>query len=98
MNPLGSFGIHWDPLGSLQIASDPNGSDSQTDRQTDGQTDRQTDTQTNKQTNIWAFRIIESIGPEGRCFEKQDPNEQPANKQFVNKNSLLSQQYKYKNT
>ena len=29
----------------------------QTDRQTDGQTDRQT------------FRLIESIGPEGRCFE-----------------------------
>ena len=25
--------------------------------------------QTNKQTNIWTFRLIESIGPEGRCFE-----------------------------
>ena len=27
-------------------------------------------THTNKQTNIWTFRLIESIGPEGRCFEK----------------------------
>ena len=25
--------------------------------------------QTNKQTDIWTFRLIESIGPEGRCFE-----------------------------
>ena len=34
----------------------------QTHGQTDGQTDRRTDTRT--------FRLIESIGPEGRCFEK----------------------------
>ena len=26
-------------------------------------------TQTNKQTDIWTFRLIESIGPEGPCFE-----------------------------
>ena len=30
---------------------------------------RQTDKQTDRQTNIWTFRLIESIGPEGRCFE-----------------------------
>ena len=30
---------------------------------------RQTDRQTDKPTNIWTFRLIESIGPEGRCFE-----------------------------
>ena len=29
----------------------------------------QTDRQTNTQTNIWTFRVIKSIGPEGRCFE-----------------------------
>ena len=28
-----------------------------------------TDRQTDRQTNIWTFRLIESIGPEGRCFE-----------------------------
>ena len=28
--------------------------------------------QTDKQTNIWTFRLIESIGPEGLCFEKTD--------------------------
>ena len=33
------------------------------------QTDRQTDRQTNTHTNIWTFRLIESIGPEGQCFE-----------------------------
>ena len=37
-----------------------------TDGQTDGRTDRQTDRQTDRRT----FRLIESIGPEGRCFEK----------------------------
>ena len=37
----------------------------QTDRRTDGQTDRQTDRRT--------FRLIESNGPEGRCFEKYVP-------------------------
>ena len=26
-------------------------------------------TQTHKHTNIWTFQHIESIGPEGRCFE-----------------------------
>ena len=25
--------------------------------------------QTNRQTDIWTFRLIESIGPKGRCFE-----------------------------
>ena len=34
----------------------------QTDRRTDGRTDRRT------------FRLIESIGPEGRCFEKYTYN------------------------
>ena len=29
----------------------------------------QTDKQTNRQTDIWTFRLIERIGPEGRCFE-----------------------------
>ena len=29
-----------------------------------------TDRQTDRQTNIRTFRLIESIGPEGRCFEK----------------------------
>ena len=28
-----------------------------------------TQRQTNTQTDIWTFRLIESIGPEGRCFE-----------------------------
>ena len=31
----------------------------------------QTNRHTNTQTDIWTFRLIESIGPEGRCFEKQ---------------------------
>ena len=35
--------------------------------QTDRQTDRRTDVQTDGRTN----RLIESIGPEGRCFENQ---------------------------
>ena len=35
------------------------------------QTDRQTDTRTHRR----AFRLIESIGPEGRCFEKDDNKE-----------------------
>ena len=30
----------------------------------------QTDRQTDRQTNIWILRLIESIGPEGHCFEK----------------------------
>ena len=29
--------------------------------------------QTHTHTNIWTFRLIESIGPEGRCFEKLLP-------------------------
>ena len=28
-----------------------------------------TDRQTDKHTHIWTFRLIESIGPKGRCFE-----------------------------
>ena len=32
----------------------------------------QTDRQTDRQTNIWTFRLIESIGPAGRCFEKHE--------------------------
>ena len=28
-----------------------------------------TNRQTDKQTNIWTFRLIKSIGPEGQCFE-----------------------------
>ena len=36
--------------------------------QTHTQTDIQTQTQT--KTDIWTFRLIESIGPEGRFFEK----------------------------
>ena len=31
---------------------------------------KQTYKQTHRQKNIWTFRLIESIGPEGRCFEK----------------------------
>ena len=30
----------------------------------------QTNRQTDIHTNIWTFRLIESIGPEGLCFEK----------------------------
>ena len=30
---------------------------------------KHTDTQTDTHTHIWTFRLIESIGPEGRCFE-----------------------------
>ena len=33
---------------------------------------RQTDTQIDRQTNMWTFRLIESIGPEGRCFENKE--------------------------
>ena len=29
----------------------------------------QTDRQTDRQTHIWTYRLIESIDPEGRCFE-----------------------------
>jgi hypothetical protein len=32
-------------------------------------TDRQTDGQTHRRTNRRTFQLIESIGPEGRCFE-----------------------------
>ena len=32
-------------------------------------TDKRTDTRTDRQTDRWTFRLIESIGPEGRCFE-----------------------------
>ena len=42
----------------------------------------QTDKQTDRQTHIWTFRLIESIGPEGRCFENSQPltiNKQPYN-------------------
>ena len=35
--------------------------------QTDGHTDRRTHGRTDRRT----FRLIESIGPEGRCFEKE---------------------------
>ena len=30
--------------------------------------------QTDRQTQIWTFRLIESISPEGRCFEKENSN------------------------
>ena len=33
---------------------------------------RHRDRQRDKQTNIWTFRLIESIGPEGRCFENHN--------------------------
>ena len=39
--------------------------DGQTHRRTNTQTDKHTDGQTHRRT----FRLIESIGPEGRCFE-----------------------------
>ena len=29
---------------------------------------------TDKQTDRWTFRLIESIGPEGRCFDKKSCN------------------------
>ena len=32
-------------------------------------------THTTKQTNIWTFRLIESIGPEGRCLENFEPQQ-----------------------
>ena len=39
------------------------------------QTHRHTDAQTDRHTHIWTNRLIERIGPEGRCFEnKLDPN------------------------
>ena len=31
----------------------------------------QTDKDTDRQTHIWTFRLIESIGPEGQCFENK---------------------------
>ena len=44
-----------------------------TDRHTHRQTHRQTDTHTHRhthrQTQIWTNRLIENMGPEGRCFE-----------------------------
>ena len=49
--------------------------DTQTDRHTDRQTHRQTHTQTDRHTDrhthIWTNRLIEIIGPEGRCFEEK---------------------------
>ena len=41
---------------------------------TDGQADKQTDRRT--------FRLIESIGPEGRCFEKRSGGAAPADIQY----------------
>ena len=38
-------------------------------------THKQTDRQTDRQTKIWTNRLIESIGPEGRCFEHQTVKE-----------------------
>ena len=35
-------------------------------------TDTHTHTQTDTYGHIWTFGLIESIGPEGRCFEKKD--------------------------
>ena len=35
-----------------------------------GKTVKRSDRQTDRQTNIQTFQLIESIGPEGRCFEK----------------------------
>ena len=35
----------------------------------------QTNKHTNTQTKIWTFKLIESIGPEGRCFEKKKQGE-----------------------
>ena len=32
--------------------------------------EQKTDRQTDRQTHIWTNRLLESIGPEGRCFEK----------------------------
>ena len=34
------------------------------------QTDKHTDRQTDRLTDRRTFRLIESIGPEGKCFEK----------------------------
>ena len=45
------------------------------------QTDKQTDKQTHRQTYRRTNRLIESIGPEGRCFEKKDLGE---NEQWLN--------------
>ena len=65
----------------------------QTDRQTEGhtQTDistvkrylksERTDRETDRRTHRRTFRLVESIGPEGRCFE----NEGNANKWVQNK-------------
>ena len=37
------------------------------------QTDKQTDKQTDMQTDTWTDNLhIESVGPEGRCFENND--------------------------
>ena len=38
----------------------------------------QTDRQTHTQTHIWTFRLIESIGPEGRCFENKNAWQMPS--------------------
>ena len=36
-------------------------------------TNTQTDLQTHRQTdNIWTNQLIESIGPEGQCFENEE--------------------------
>ena len=35
-------------------------------------TSEQTDRQTDRQTHMWTNWLIESIGPEGRCFENKD--------------------------
>ena len=49
-------------------ANRPLNGTSKVNRHTDGQTDTRTDGHTDRRT----FQLIESIGPEGRCFENTD--------------------------
>ena len=51
-------------------------------RRLNGTSKVNTHTQTHTQTHIWTFRLIESIGPEGRCFENQIQTNQPQKKRF----------------
>ena len=49
------------------------------------------DTQTNTQTHTWTFWLIESIGPEGRCFENLLCGlHYPLKTRYANLNYMLS--------
>ena len=55
----------------------------------------QTDTQTHGQTDILTNRLIESIGPEGRCFEKTSRGQHDQGGQNCNSSTVQCTVFNY---